>query len=132
MKLAAGDTVTIKVKNPVWVMRKAYASYIDVPEYNTYTGRIIVNHKAIRPGQIGLTTDQKDFDMRVIDVNRIVGFEDSVMAVPVLPEIKTWTVEGSKGKTYTVTLEYGRYTCTCPGFQFRHNCKHVDDIKRAA
>ena len=129
MDLKAGETVTIQVKNPVWPMRKAYASYIHIPEFNTYTGTVIRNHKAIKEGQIGLTTGEKPFDMRVIDINRIVGFEDSPEAMPPRTETKTWTVAGSKGNEYVVTLDNGRYTCSCPGHSFRGTCKHVEEIK---
>jgi hypothetical protein len=128
MQLNAGETVTIKVRNPIWPMRKAYASYVHIPEFNVYTGRVVSDHRAIKPGQIGLTNDDPKFDLRVIDLERIVGFEDTVVA-PSKTESKTWTVQGSKDKTYTVTLDHGRYECTCPGFQFRRSCKHVDEKK---
>ena len=35
-------------------------------------------------------------------------------------------VEGSNGKKYYVTKVGNKYTCSCPGFMFRHKCKHVD------
>ena len=129
MELKAGEVVTIQVKNPIWPMRKAYASYVQIPEFNTYTGAVVRNHKAIKEGQIGLTTGQKGFDMRVIDINRIVGMEDSPEAMPPVTETKSWTIAGSKGNEYVVTLDHGRYTCTCPGFNFRGTCKHVEGVK---
>ena len=131
MELIPNSIVTIKVKNPIWPMRKAYASYVQIPEFNTYTGRVVSDHRAIKPGQIGLTTDEPNFDLRVIDVERIVGINDTVIATPSKTEsaTKTWVVQGSKGKTYTVTLDHGRYECSCPGFQFRRSCKHVDEKK---
>ena len=131
MQLNAGETVTIKVRNPIWPMRKAYASYVHIPEFNVYTGRVVNDHRAVKPGQIGLTNDDPKFDLRVIDLERIVGVNDTVVT-PVEktePTVKTWTVQGSKGKTYTVTLDHGRYDCSCPGFQFRKSCKHVDEKK---
>lgn len=125
MDLAAGSTVTITVRNPVWSMRKAYASYIHVPEFNTYTGTVIRNHKAIKEGQIGLTTGKRLFDMRVIDIDRIVGTEaeTSPSETPSLPRV--WEVVGSKGSVYTVTESHGVRSCTCPGFSHRGNCKHT-------
>jgi hypothetical protein len=39
-------------------------------------------------------------------------------------------VEGSNGKKYYVTKVGAKYTCTCPGFTFRHTCKHVSDLKQ--
>ena len=35
-------------------------------------------------------------------------------------------VKGSKGNSYFVDIE--AKTCTCPGFTFRGNCKHVEAI----
>ncbi len=43
-------------------------------------------------------------------------------------EIKTELIEvaGSKGNKYFVDPE--AKTCTCPGFTFRGNCKHLENI----
>jgi len=43
---------------------------------------------------------------------------------------KTFTVEGSRGRTYTVTVAGGRVTCTCPGFGFRRTCKHAQAAQK--
>jgi hypothetical protein len=36
-------------------------------------------------------------------------------------------VQGSKGKTYFVDPE--AKSCTCPGYTFRGNCKHVEALQ---
>jgi hypothetical protein len=39
-------------------------------------------------------------------------------------------VQGSNGKVYLLTKGIGgKYNCTCPGFTFRHTCKHVASVK---
>ena len=38
-------------------------------------------------------------------------------------------VKGSKGDTYYITQESGKYLCTCSGFKFRGICKHIESVK---
>ena len=44
------------------------------------------------------------------------------------PEGRTWTVKGSKGDEYQVTELRGNLSCTCSGFRFRGDCKHVKSV----
>lgn len=44
------------------------------------------------------------------------------------PEGRVWTVKGSKGDEYKVTELNGNLSCTCSGFKFRGDCKHVKSI----
>ena len=38
-------------------------------------------------------------------------------------------VKGSNGKVYLLTKNNsGKYSCTCPGFTFRHTCKHIKEV----
>jgi hypothetical protein len=43
------------------------------------------------------------------------------------PEGRSWTVKGSKGDEYKITEHSGNLSCTCSGFRFRGDCKHVKD-----
>ena len=47
------------------------------------------------------------------------------------PTGQTWIVAGSKGNGYTVSLDGGRWSCTCPGHGFRSKCRHVDEISKS-
>jgi len=52
---------------------------------------------------------------------------------PALPsgsgEARAWTVEGSKGRTYTVRERGGSWTCECAGFMYRRKCRHIEERK---
>ena len=37
-------------------------------------------------------------------------------------------VKGSGGKEYFITKVGNKYNCTCTGFQFRHKCKHIEEV----
>ena len=41
-----------------------------------------------------------------------------------------WTINSDSGKTYTVELTNGKYTCTCTGFTYRGKCKHSDHVAK--
>ena len=44
------------------------------------------------------------------------------------PEGRTWIVKGSKGDEYKVSELNGNFSCTCSGFRFRGDCKHVKSV----
>jgi hypothetical protein len=44
------------------------------------------------------------------------------------PEGRTWTVKGSKGDEYKITEVNGNLSCTCSGFRFRGDCRHVKSV----
>ena len=130
MELVTGSTVTIKVRNPMYGSRHRYANYMSVPEFSEFTGVVMRGHKAIGPAQIGLNTGDPQFKMRVIDLDSIVGMEDSIPVPNV--SVKTYSIQGSKGNAYTVVHDRSAWSCDCPGFQFRRTCKHVDQARIAA
>ena len=44
---------------------------------------------------------------------------------PAAPDPDVITVEGSKGQRYFLSKAEDYWVCTCPGFKFRGQCKHV-------
>jgi hypothetical protein len=55
-----------------------------------------------------------------------VQYETTVTAPE--PQGRVWEVQGSKGDVYKVTELRGEYSCTCSGFRFRGDCKHVKNV----
>ena len=45
------------------------------------------------------------------------------------PEGRSWIVKGSKGDEYKITELNGNLACTCSGFRFRGQCRHVENIR---
>ena len=48
--------------------------------------------------------------------------------VPNLENTPHWLVKSDSGKTYTVTLESGKYQCNCVGYAYRGKCKHSESV----
>jgi hypothetical protein len=126
--LSAGNTVTVKVRNPLYHARDRYANGYIGPEFAEYTGTV-VHEKWHGDDKIGLTTDVRGYPVRVLSRANIVEVSGAkVDYVPVMSDRETITVQGSKGNTYVVTKEGGKVSCSCPGFGFRKTCKHVQEL----
>lgn len=126
--LNVGNTVTVKVRNPLYDARGRFANGYNGPEFTEYTGTV-VHEKWYGDDKIGLTTDVRHFPVRVLSRHNIVEVMGAKFDyVPVNSNRETITVQGSKGNTYIVTKENGKATCTCPGFGFRKTCKHIQEL----
>jgi hypothetical protein len=65
--------------------------------------------------------------------NDIYGWVDADDEVEVAsPTNPTWTVAGSKGDKYIVEKDGSMYTCTCSGFKFRGECRHIKEVQSNA
>lgn len=67
-----------------------------------------------------LKIDRRGRKFEKLEPNPFEGF-DTAKAEPMVLE-----VQGSKGAVYRVDVE--AKTCTCPGYTFRGNCKHVEAL----
>jgi hypothetical protein len=119
-----GDVVTVQVRdsrNPA-----VYAAGV-VRAVNQYTGTIVPTLKGFGKDVLCLATGDSIFPVRVIERSRIIGLADAVVTEP---KVKTFIVKGSKpGSSYTVTYDGTHWSCTCVGFGFRKDCKHVRECK---
>ena len=46
-----------------------------------------------------------------------------------VPEGRVIEVTGSRGDVYKVTELRGEWSCTCSGFKFRGDCKHIKGVQ---
>ena len=123
-----GDVVTLRVLNANGDKSHLYASDV-IRQVSEYTGKILPNPKWISSDCICLSTGDTLFPFRIIDRERIVNLGAPVAAVS-KPRTETFIVKGSKpGSTYTVTRDGSHWSCTCVGFGFRKDCKHVRECK---
>ena len=123
-----GDVVTLRVLNANGDKSHLYASDV-IRQVSEYTGKILPNPKWISSDCICLSTGDTLFPFRIIDRERIVNLGAPVAAVS-KPRTETFIVNGSKpGSTYTVTRDGSHWSCTCVGFGFRKDCKHVRECK---
>jgi hypothetical protein len=95
------------------------------PETFTYEGEQVPAYKWSEPGTVCLTTGDPRWPVREIHPANIISINDAVREKVAITRTRVYTVEGSKGSTYTVTIDpKGSRQCSCPGFVFRKSCKH--------
>jgi hypothetical protein len=122
------DMVTVKVRNANADHAHLYASGV-IQEFTEYTGKIVPNPRWVTSDSLCLSTDDTQFPFRIIDRSRIVGTRE-YQNKDAKPRSETFVVQGSKpGTTYTVTRSDDHWSCSCVGFGFRKDCKHVRECK---
>lgn len=122
------DTVTLRVRNVLIDNAHLYAAGV-IREECEYTGKIVPNPKWVTSDCICLATGDTQFPFRIIDRTRILGMSEYAIK-ETAPRSKTFIVQGSKpGTTYTVTRNDSHWSCSCVGFGFRKDCKHVRECK---
>jgi len=68
-------------------------------------------------------------DTTLEGIDRYMKWDRGELSVNI-ESIQSWTVEGSKGNKYTVTLNGENWACTCVGYGWRRKCKHIQ-LQRA-
>lgn len=114
----------VKIKNTQYAYRDRYASYMHIPEFNTYIGQVVKpKPKWLKDYEFMITTGDYESPVRVLDKRDVV---------------QAW-VNRSKQKTnvhivedkYVVTQDIGdRFSCTCTAYHYRKRCSHIDNVKK--
>ena len=114
----------VKVRDPKWPKRHLYARGV-VREFHEYTGERVPAPAWAEPGAVCIV-DHKG--LHIIPAEWIAECSEHVQ-VPAIPESKrAYVIAGSKGSTYSVTIDGNQRTCTCPGYGFRKDCKHIRQV----
>ena len=98
--------------------------------HNTYNGEEMPLPKWVEYPAIALSTGERNFPVRIIARENIISINNETTKFVAEPVTKrTVKVSGSKGSTYLVTIDGKHKSCTCSGFQFRRNCKHIVGVE---
>lgn len=100
-------------------------------DYSTFKGKVLPSNYWDAPNTFKVTTGDPSWPVAVIPLPRVTDLKvlEGKLSKKILDEVKTLVVQGSKGKSYTVTKTGNKYSCTCPGFTFRRACKHLKLIE---
>ena len=115
----------IKYKNTL-VLR---GSNVYVPDHSVYVGRVVKPRPSwLSEDEFLFTTGDVDAPVRILDKRNIiqawVGNENVNDGVTLVP--------GDK-RTYVVTRgPFGRFSCDCTAFAYRHKCSHIDGVKHGS
>ena len=120
---------TVRIRNPMYQVKNRYFFY--VPEFEEFTGEVVSNPSFLDDGYVTMTTGNPIAPLRMIRKDTIVGYETPR---EVKADYETFVVKSSsrKGGDYTVTRSKNVWSCTCPGFGFHKNCRHIKEIKNGA
>lgn len=98
------------------------------PGHTIYEGKVLNPYKWLHDRQFCMTGDD-DWPIRVIHMDLVDDIELlSGSYKNVNTDVRVFEVAGSKGSKYTVTSNSKGWSCTCPGFQFRKQCKHISEL----
>lgn len=112
-----------------------YAYRGEYDNYVTYTREGVVVQSIFRdPFMFAVETGAADHPVseynaksqHVVKIEYIIGG-----ATQVSTETKAWKVKSEDGKrVYLVQRVNGKFSCTCKGFEFRKDCKHIGAVSK--
>ena len=125
-----GCRIAITFEFPSYVIGSAKVSK------TTITGIVEKATKFTPPNFVRIVTDfDSPVRIREIPLHRVTNIEyaDGRIAAQeaAQQDTKVYTINGSKGSVYTVISNQNKWSCTCPGFQFRKTCRHIKELQDA-
>ena len=126
----AGCKVAITFEFPSYVIGSATVNK------TTITGVVEKATRFTPPDFVRIVTDfDSPVRIREIPLNRITSLEyadgRNATKESIKEDTETWSIEGSRGSRYTVIRTQNKWICTCPGFQFRKSCRHIQELQNA-
>jgi hypothetical protein len=113
----------------VRVTTKHQDNYLHATEkfqYFTHEGTVVPSEKWVNNGFT--MTGDKNIKLRVVSLDIIEKIEyitGKGERVKAMGGIRVFKVKSkSKGSTYMVTFQNGKFSCDCLGFQYRKTCRH--------
>ena len=107
----------------------------DINGYVTYVREGIVVESIFKnPFNFAVKTGDPDHPVseynaksqHVVKIDYVTG-----SAAQVATDKKAWKVKSSDGKKfYLVQRVNGKFSCTCTGFEFRKDCKHIGAVSK--
>ncbi len=98
------------------------------PAFHEYEGKVLPSYKWLNDRQFCMSGDDS-WPIRVITMDFVEDLKIlSGDFKNIETDVKTWEVPGSKGNKYIVARNSQGWSCTCTGFQFRKQCKHVSEL----
>ena len=96
----------------------------------TYEGEVVATPKWVNYDAIALTTTEPKFRVRIIDKSNIISIDgqEHKKEDKIKSDIQTFSVAGSKGNVYTVSIGSKFKECTCTAFVYRRSCKHINEV----
>ena len=99
---------------------------------STYEGTVLPENSGGRiPPNSFYMTGTDTFPVRCIClefVTDIAVVSGSLSKLTTSAQVRAFCVKSDKQK-YIVTVAANKYTCTCTGFQYRKNCRHIKAVE---
>lgn len=121
----------VKVSNNHYKKAHLYATGVQ-REFNYYEGELVATPKWVEYPAIALSTNDSKFKFRIIAKEDIVEINGKQNTEQLKNKAKEVIIKGSKGDTYTVSIDKDSYSCTCSGFMFRRSCRHIMEARNAS